>query len=263
MIDEASRIQRVGTTGVYSREFDAMIESLDQVKSVVNNTSIRSKDLDELKELATQLSNNVTASTSQLEDVYNLEEIVGQRVSLGEQALKKFKNRTNNLHQQASELKENATRLQEANVQGALNVTQQMFAQSRQAQLTAERTTSFLEDAERTRNRTALLIAKNTLFVNEAQDKNKEKLGDLNAKLDRVRETMPGLNLRMCGANVTDCSDVCGGAGCNTCGGLSCDAGAVTKANQALDVARNQAAKIKSHKDEAEHLLRDVSFSKN
>lgn len=259
VIEEASRIQKVGTTGVYSQEFDDMVESLDQVQALISNASIRSQDLDELNDLAIDLNNKKLESTKKLEEVNNLLENVSQRVNLGDAALKNLKNRTNNLHQAAADLKENATRLQEENVLGALNVTQQMAEQSRQAEKMANDTSNVLADAERFRKHTESLLAKNRAFVIEAQERNQESLNKINEELKNFDGIMPGLNLEMCGDNVTDCSSVCGGAGCGFCGGLSCDAGAVTKANQALDVAKKQAAEIKNHKDEAEQLLRNVS----
>ncbi|XP_076236766.1 laminin subunit beta-1 [Calliopsis andreniformis] len=259
VIQEASRIQKVGTTGVYSQEFDDMVNSLDQVRALVNNASITNQDLDELNNLADELKNNVTLSAKQLEEVNNLLESVSQRVNLDDASLKNLKNKTNNLHQAAVDLKENATRLQEENVQGALNVTQQMAEQSRQAEKMANDTSNVLADAERFRKHTESLLAKNRAFVDDAEQRTKESLDNINEKLKMFDEVMPSLNLQMCGDNVTDCSSVCGGAGCGFCGGmLSCDAGAVTKANQALDVAKQQAAKIKSHKDEADQLFRDM-----
>lgn len=258
VIQEASRIQKVGTTGVYSQQFDAMLESLDQVRSLIDKTTVRSQDLDELEGLAEDLKTNISSSASELEDVKNQLENVSQRVNLGDVALKKLKNRTNNLHQGAALLKEEAMRLQEANVQGALNVTQQMAEQSRQAEKMANETTSVLSDAERYRKNTESLLVKNRATVEDAQGRSQESITRLNDKLINLENDIPGLNLGMCGDNVTECSNVCGGAGCGSCGGISCDAGAVSKANQALDVAKKQADKIKSHKDSAEQLLRTV-----
>lgn len=260
VIEEASRIQKVGTTGVYSQEFDDMDNSLNQVRDLISNTTIKSQDLDELTELAEELSKNISNSAKQLEEVDNLLENVSQRVNLGDVAFKKLKNRTNSLHQDAMELKENATILQEENVQGALNVTQQMAEQFRQAEKMANDTNNVLADAERYRKHTENLLVKNSASFIEAQDRNNDSLKKLIDKLNTLNGGMPELNLKMCGDNVTDCSSVCGGAGCGFCGGLSCDVGAITKANQALDVAKQQAAKIKRQKDEAEQLLRNVRF---
>lgn len=260
VIQEASRIQKVGTTGVYSQEFDNMENSLNEVKALIGNTTIRSQDLDTLDTLADELAKNISESAQELEEADNLLQTTSQRIKLADIALKGLKNRTNSLHEAATDLRENATRLQEENVQGALNVTQQMAEQSRQAEKMANDTSNVLADAERFRKHTENLLAKNRASVDEAQERNKESLLKLNEELKTFSMAMPELNLQMCGDNVTDCSAVCGGAGCGFCGGLSCDVGAVTKANQALDVAKQQAVKIKSHKDEAEQLLRNVSI---
>ncbi|KMQ87843.1 laminin subunit beta-1 [Lasius niger] len=126
----------------------------------------------------------------------------------------------------------------------------------------ANNTGNVLADAERFRKHTENLLAKNRASVDEAQERNKESLTKLNEKLKTFGMNIPELKLKMCDSNVTNCSIVCGGAGCGFCEGLSCDVGAVSKANQALDVAKQQSAKIKSHMDEAEQLLRNVIAKK-
>lgn len=183
-----------------------------------------------------------------------------ERVTLADEQLKRLKNRTDSLHEGAADLRESANRLQEANVQGALNVTQQMAEQSRGAERLAAETNNVLQDAERYKKNTESLIAKSSANVAENKQRTKESLDRLNEKLDILKDHMPALNQDMCGRNVSDCSDMCGGAGCGVCGGISCDAGAMTKANQALDVAKQQSSKIKSLKDDAEQLSRNVSI---
>lgn len=145
-------------------------------------------------------------------------------------------------------------------MQGALNVTHQMAEQSRLAEKMANETNSVLADAERHRKNTENLLAKNSATVNEAQDRSLASIERMNERITGLENEIPGLNLGMCGDNVTECSGVCGGAGCGTCGGISCEAGAVTKASQALDVAKRQAEKIRNHKDTAESLLRKVGM---
>ncbi|KMQ87844.1 laminin subunit beta-1 [Lasius niger] len=124
VIREASRIQKVGTTGVYSQEFDDMEESLNEVRDLIGNTTIRSQDLDALDDLADELAKNISDSAKQLEEANNLLENLSQRISPGDVALKKLRNRTSSLHEVA-DLRENATRLQEENVQSVLNVIEQ------------------------------------------------------------------------------------------------------------------------------------------
>ncbi|XP_001607740.1 laminin subunit beta-1 [Nasonia vitripennis] len=258
VIDEASNIQKVGTTGIYSQEFEDIDNSIAQINTMLESSSVKSQDLDELNQLATNLDKDIDNSATILQDLENQLENVTQRVTLADAQLKRFKNRTDALHEGAAELRENANRLQEANVQGALNVTQQMADQSRLAEKMAAETNNVLLDAERYKKNTENLLAKSSANVEENRQKNKDSLERLNEKLDTLKSHMPQLNQDMCGRNVTDCDSVCGGAGCGHCGGLSCDVGAMTKAMQALDVAKKQSTMIKEHKDEAEQLLRNL-----
>lgn len=230
-----------------------------QVNSVIDSSSVKSQDLEELNRMANSLDKDIDAYSTIVEDLNSQLENVTERVTLADAGLKKLKNRTDFLHDGAVNLRENANRLQEANVQGALNVTQQMADQSRQAEKMAAETNNVLLDAERYKKNTENLLAKSSANVAENRQKSKDALDRLNSKLDSLKTNIPELNHDMCGRNVSDCSDVCGGAGCGSCGGLSCDAGAMTKASQALDVAKKQASSIKDHKEQAEQLLRKVS----
>lgn len=230
-----------------------------QINTLLESSSVKSQDLDDLNQMASNLDKEIDNSANILQDLENQLENVTQRVTLADAALKRMKNHTDALHAGATDLRESANRLQEANVQGALNVTQQMADQSRLAERMAADTNNVLLDAERYKKNTENLLAKSSANVEENRQKNRDSLDRLNEKLDTLKSHMPQLNQDMCGKNVTDCSEVCGGAGCGFCGGLSCDAGAMTKATQALDVAKQQATMIKDHKDEAEQLLRNVS----
>lgn len=259
VIDSASQIQKVGTTGIYSQEFEAMEESLGQVEQLVSKTSVQVEDLDELFEVANELNNTVFFSNVLLEEIDNFQETVSQRVSLGDVALQNMRNRTLNLILAAAELKENATVLQEADVYGALNVTHQMAEQSAQAEATADGSSNVLADAERYRKNTESLLAKTAVSFTDMLDKNRNSLEELGKKLSNFSQLIPELNFDMCGKRVQECDSLCGGAGCNLCGGLSCDAGAVTEAERALDLAKQRSSSIKKQKDEIEQLLRTVS----
>lgn len=255
VINEALRIQKVGTTGVYSEQFDLMSKSLNQIKEIIDNTTVKSQDLDNINNLESQLSIKSNNLEESLDKVTNQLDNVIARVNIGDVALNQLKIKKNNLHDNVTALKENALRLQEANVQGALNVTHQMAEQSKLAEKMANETKNVLFDAERYRKNIEILLAKSNTLVNEEQEKSKNSVDKLNEELSILENEIPEFNLKMCGEKANDCSNICGGAGCDFCGGISCDAGAVTKASQALDVAKKQTKKIKNYKDNAENLL--------
>lgn len=64
----------------------------------------------------------------------------------------------------------------------------------------------------------------------------------------------------MCDGLGDPCDSRCGGAGCGKCGGLSCEEGAVTKANNALELSKRADELLSDKKEQAEELLTDVSF---
>jgi coxsackievirus/adenovirus receptor len=58
------------------------------------------------------------------------------------------------------------------------------------------------------------------------------------------------------------CDALCGGAGCNKCGGISCEKGALTRAETALKYAKDTEEIIKKKEQQAEELIRSVAHAK-
>ena len=65
---------------------------------------------------------------------------------------------------------------------------------------------------------------------------------------------------QVCDGSGDPCDDVCGGGGCGTCGGPSCDKGAVTKADNALDLAMKAEDILKAKEADAQSLHTNVSI---
>lgn len=64
--------------------------------------------------------------------------------------------------------------------------------------------------------------------------------------------------LQVCDGRGDPCDSVCGGGGCGKCGGISCDGGALTKADNAIDRA-NQAKLLLDIKEvDANTMLTEV-----
>lgn len=73
---------------------------------------------------------------------------------------------------------------------------------------------------------------------------------------------MPDMNDKMCDKRGDPCNDLCGGAGCNSCGGLSCEKGAFTRAEKALNYAKDTERILKEKEEQAEELIRSLSQAK-
>ena len=54
------------------------------------------------------------------------------------------------------------------------------------------------------------------------------------------------------------CDSLCGGGGCNKCGGFGCENGAVTKANKALELANEAKAKLAQREEKVKNILDKV-----
>lgn len=93
-------------------------------------------------------------------------------------------------------------------------------------------------------------------------DTNGEHINKYRTKLEELNETMPDMNDKMCDKRGDPCNDLCGGAGCNSCGGLSCEKGAFTRAEKALNYAKDTEKILKEKEEQAEELIRSLSQAK-
>ena len=68
--------------------------------------------------------------------------------------------------------------------------------------------------------------------------------------------------LKVCDGSgtVSKCDTLCGGAGCHKCGGLSCDMGAVTRAENAFELAKDAENVTREKEGVSKQLLGEVSF---
>ena len=66
---------------------------------------------------------------------------------------------------------------------------------------------------------------------------------------------------QVCDGRGEPCDSLCGGAGCGKCGGLSCEDGSVTKANNAMDLAKRAEKTLAERKTESQALLSEVGVS--
>lgn len=88
---------------------------------------------------------------------------------------------------------------------------------------------------------------------------NEQTARDVDDQLDRLDDNIVDLNEMVCDKRGDPCDSRCGGAGCGQCGGLTCGEGAVTRANNAMEFAKDADDIISSKLEEAKALRNDVS----
>ncbi|XP_069950644.1 laminin subunit beta-1 isoform X10 [Cherax quadricarinatus] len=262
LIAAAGEIKQTGATGAYSHEFESMEEKINDVKDILLSANLTSMSLVSLENLIQELSANLTLAATELQGLEEGVDNTTQRISLATNALADLRLQAEELRNQAGDLKEKATKLQEANVEGALNLTRYAGERSRDAQERAEFTQVIVSESERNRRRTENLLLHAGDRFNRTQDENEAKLAQLSYTLDDMDIGMPDLNEQVCDRRGDPCDTYCGGAGCGKCGGLSCNDGLVNTAELALKFADDAEETLKKKEASADELLRGVSSAK-
>ncbi|PSN55873.1 Laminin subunit beta-1, partial [Blattella germanica] len=229
------------------------------VKQLLMNTTVSASDLEGLENLVERFRASVNRSSENLDEVEKQLDNVTQRIYEANIKLTDLRARANNLKFAALGLKDNATKLQEANVEGALNLTREAQRTSQKAQEAADTTEKDVAESERLCKRAQAHVNRTSIQYLRSQEENEEALDSLTNQLKELNAEIPDLNELVCDKRGDPCNSLCGGAGCGVCGGLSCEHGAVTKAERALGVAKDAEKAIRGKETDAEELLRGIS----
>ncbi|XP_063823470.1 laminin subunit beta-1-like [Ostrinia nubilalis] len=257
-IGNASKIKVVGATGAYTRDFDEMTKKLAEVENMLQSAKMGQTTVKDLLSNISSLQDQLTSVEHKVKDANDNLNDITSKINLGNVTLDGLRNNIQNLKGKTIELGSNATKLQEANLDGALNLTREAKQIAVKASDEAEGVQTIIANTDRQIKNTDRLIELQYTNFNNTQNENDKKLDDIQSQLSDLESHLPKLNEKMCGQESDSC-DICGGAGCRKCGGISCDQGAVTKAEQALDFANKTEHRIKEHELTAEDLFRSVS----
>lgn len=254
----AGQIRETGATGAYTREFETMETKLSEVRTLLLNTTLSGRELSQLEQLFGTIKTNLTLAGQGMDGLDATVENTTQRVFSVVLALANLKAKAGDLQTAAQALKENATKLQEANVEGALNLTREARQRSQKAQDRVEFTQQPVSDSERQRRRTEALLSRVAPQLGESQQRNAANLADLGGRLAVVERSLPDLNDAVCDGRGDPCDSLCGGGGCGKCGALSCEEGSVTKAENALGLAKEAEGILRNRQSESEEMMRGV-----
>jgi coxsackievirus/adenovirus receptor len=143
---------------------------------------------------------------------------------------------------------------------GAYNSTLESQRRSAEAQNRVDDTDNILYEAETNRIRTEQLLNTREADFNEQYDDNEADLDAIRNDMYALETGIVDLNELVCDKRGDPCDALCGGAGCGHCGNaLSCDAGAVAKANNAMESAEKADEVLKEKRAALDDLLRQVT----
>ncbi|GBP43432.1 Laminin subunit beta-1 [Eumeta japonica] len=260
-IKNSSQIRLVGATGAYTRDFEEMTKRITEINNLLHSASVGETTVNQLFSNVSSLQDKLNIAEQKVKDSNkNLSDITS-KIDIGTVALDGLRNNIENLQKKTLDLSNNATTLQEANLEGALNLTREAKQRANVAANDAENVQTLIAETDRQLKNTDKLIEMQYSTFNNTQNENEKKLTDLQEQLTQLENEIPKLNEYLCGLNSDTC-DLCGGAGCGKCGGISCEQGAMTKVEKALDFANKTEIKIKEHELTAEDLFRSISQAK-
>lgn len=258
VIKSASEIKATGAAGAYTVEFENMEHKISEVKNALQSSTKTSVDLHTLNDVIDQLRINLT-TMDQLNAVTKTIDNTMQKIVLANLTLGNLKAKANTLKESALNLKQNSTKLQERNVEGALNLTKEAFEKSKILKIKEDVQDGLLNDAERQCKRTEVFFGRNINSFNQGIKDNEHILEKLNEEMNTLNQEIPKLNQQVCDKGSDTCDSLCGGAGCGFCGGLSCESGATTKAERAFSFAKDGEKYIRDKESKAEELYRGIS----
>ncbi|XP_040566371.1 laminin subunit beta-1 isoform X1 [Lepeophtheirus salmonis] len=264
-VAKAEMVKVTGVTGAYTRAFEDMEGKLGQVKDILRSASVSNDELLGVHREIDGIDAALKSTTDKLDTLDNDLAVTKQSIFQDKTNLDILRSEADQLKLDASEMKDQTTRLQEANVEGALNLTRMAKSKSDEAAANVRQINlpgGDLFASQSRRKDTETVIQTSGQYFAETQTQNQETLQNIIQQISNLENKIPDLNKQICDGETSkekECDNLCGGAGCNQCGGLSCLNGAVTMAGTAVKSAEDADAILIEKDREAEQVLRDAT----
>ena len=266
LIDNAKRIKQTGATGAYKEEFSAIERGLAEVERVIAGANVTNADVAGIERIINALRLELNKIQEQLQALANRIKETTTRTTNANLQVNHLKNNAKALEMQTQNIKENMTALQEANVEGAYNLTRDAEKRSKTAALKVSSTVNIVGSSANKRSETENMLNNFSSKYNQTFTTNEEGLAGLGRRIRNLEDKVPDVNQLVCdgraGVSVDTCDNLCGGAGCGKCGGISCK-GATTLAANALDVATQSKNKLTELQDNARKQLEGILAAKS
>ncbi|XP_052780094.1 laminin subunit beta-1-like [Mya arenaria] len=259
LVSQAENIAIEGAAGAFDKEFRVMEDNLAEIRRIVEGAGVSSYDVEELQMMIKTMRENLTANIEDLDTMdENLQTTMG-RIQEGNSRISALQLGVEELNKKAELLRKNASDIQAQDVEGAINITREAEQRSLQAQSVVDGTNKYLDDSAAVRGRVEKILEDNLSDFNTSIENNQEALRELDDKVSMLSDMLPEINGKVCDRSGDPCDDVCGGGGCGSCGGPSCEKGAVTRADNALDLAMKAETLLNVKENNAQGLATNVS----
>lgn len=263
LLDRVKMLLEIGTTGPYAQEFNEIERMLDRIKQILDNQKLDEDAILNLKKQIEELAKLLQSLERALNDLEKDAERTTNRTIAVQDALRDYDRIAGRLNLLIDALRENATQLQEANVDQAYAIILDSKNRSDEAEKRIRDLKPLMLEQEQKRRLTENML-KNSRY-NSTSLQNEAILASLARQIYDLENSVPGINQLVCASTstVNSCDQLCGGALCNKCGGLSCSEGATTKASNALDLAQQATELLNQKYNQAKANLDALAEAKN
>lgn len=162
--------------------------------AILHNATSSDNQIAELEGLFSVIKTNMEQADAGLQELDTSLDNSTQRGFLLSLAMADLGSRISEIQMVAEALKANATRLQEADVDGALSLTRQARERAQKAHDRVELVQQNIGDSERQRRRTEALLTRVAPQLSESQQKNADELVALGVRLEVMEQSLPDLN---------------------------------------------------------------------
>lgn len=260
LLDKARAIKQTGTTGAYTKQFTQIEENLNEIDKILKGQDINERDLTDVQHMIEDIKDDLNQLNQLLNGHEKTLDDTKTKVIQTDLKLNELLKQSENLKTEAERLKEDATTLQEANVEGAYQLIKDAQRRSKAAEQQIKDSYNILDESENKRKNTERLIEQAKDRYNLTFQENEQALSGVVTDIAKMEAGLPNINHLVCDefSTIDNCNTLCGGAGCGRCGGLSCTKGATTRASKAVDMAREADNELKSKDREVKDELRRI-----
>jgi laminin beta 1 len=265
LLDRVRLLLEIGTTGAYGKEFAEIEGKLERIKQILDNQKLDENAIRDLARQIDELSKLLKTLAKELSDLEKEAESTTNRTIAVQDALRDFDKLADRLTILIDGLRENATQFKEWNVDSAYATILDSQNRSREAEKRVRDLKPLMLEQEQKRRMTENMLTSTAARYNSSSLQNEAILANLARQISELENNVPGINKLVCASTstVNTCDQLCGGALCNKCGGLSCSEGATTRASNALDLAQQAMELLKQKYNQSKLNLEALLAAKN
>jgi len=196
-------VKITGAAGAYTAAFENMESQIAEVNQIIERSSLKNEELASFTEDIKGIEDKLADTTNRIKQLDNSLTETEQSILQGQYNLTTLRQDADRLHNQAADIRDKATQLQEANVGGALTLTQQA---NQKSELAARKVKAITEDVDgaqlyesaKTRGATQRLIKDMKESIDTSQASNTKDLNEVTNGISSLEDRIPNLNKAVC-----------------------------------------------------------------